>query len=219
MLIGEDDIHGLLANEVEKLIAIAIDAEGIGQGQRHLATGGMGDGRRLHEGLLGRWRIPQIAFEIGDGGGLHGRLIHIIAGEILAGTEIGVHGALAIGRHQHEAARGGGAILGGGGGEMHAHGANVVGEGVARIVSAHLADEGRFGAEGGEAHNGVGRRTAGDHRARAHGLIEAEGARLVDQHHAALVEVFAAEKIIFRAGDHIHDRIAQAQNVILPVGH
>jgi hypothetical protein len=91
--------------------------------------------------------------------------------------------------------------------------------GATGIIGADLADEGGLGAEGGEAHNRIGGGAARDHRARTHGFIEAEGARLVDQHHAALVQIFAAEKVDVRAGDDVYDRIAEAQNIILPARH
>ena len=48
--------------------------------------------------------------------------------QILRGAEIGVHGALAVGRHQHVAAPGRGAVGRRRRGERHAGGADVVGK-------------------------------------------------------------------------------------------
>ena len=65
-LVGEDQVDGALAHQIEKLVAVAIDAERIRQRQRHLAAGAVRDGRGLHEGFLGALGIPEIAFEIDD---------------------------------------------------------------------------------------------------------------------------------------------------------
>ena len=61
--------------------------------------------RRFAERIFCRRRIPQITFEINNRGGSHRILINVMHGEILARTEIGVHGALAIRRHENEATR------------------------------------------------------------------------------------------------------------------
>ena len=44
-------------------------------------------------------------------------------------------------------------------------------------------------------------------------------ARLVDQRHAALVHALLDEEIVLGAGDHIDDGVADAENVVLEVGH
>ena len=46
--------------------AVAVDAKRIGERQRDLAAGGMGELGGLDEGLLGGIAIEQIALEIGD---------------------------------------------------------------------------------------------------------------------------------------------------------
>ncbi len=63
-LVGEYQIDRAVAHQVEKFAAIAIHAKGIRQGQRDLASRLMGDCRGLDEGVLGAFRIPEIAFKI-----------------------------------------------------------------------------------------------------------------------------------------------------------
>ena len=62
--------------------------------------------RRLEEGLLRVRRIPEITLEIDDLSGGNGSGVDIVRMQVLSGAEIGVHGALAVGRDQHIAARG-----------------------------------------------------------------------------------------------------------------
>ena len=58
-LVGENEIDGALAHQVEKLVAVAIDAERIRQRQRDLAAGVMRDRRGLDEGFLGALADPR----------------------------------------------------------------------------------------------------------------------------------------------------------------
>ena len=44
-------------------------------------------------------------------------------------------------------------------------------------------------------------------------------ARLVDQRHAALVHLLLDEEIVLGVGDHVDDGVADAENVVLEVGH
>ena len=154
----------------------------------------MGDLHRLAEGLLGRRRVPEIAFEIDDAGGAHRVRFHVVGGEVLAGAEIGVHGALAVRRHQDEAARGGGAVLGGRDVVMDVDGLQVVREELAGLVVLHLADEARLHPEGGSARRRVGAGAAGHDGGGAHVPIELLGALLVDELMAPLCTFFCSRK-------------------------
>ena len=82
-----------------------------------------------------------------------------------------------------------------------------------------LADEGRARAERGEPDDGVGGRAARHFDGRTHGLVDRFGARLVDQRHGAFVHALLEQKILLGAGDHIDDRIADAENVVAGGGH
>ena len=106
---------------------MAVDAEGIRQAQRHLPAGLGGDLGRLPEGRLGLRAIEQIALQIDDARRADQLGIDLAAAELRADAEEGVHGALAVRRHQHQAAAGGLAPLcRRGRRERHAGGADVV---------------------------------------------------------------------------------------------
>ena len=70
----------------------------------------MGNGCGFTKRVFRVWRIPQIAFEIGDRGGLNEGFVNVIGIQQLAGAEIGIHRAFAIGCNEDETTRGGGAF-------------------------------------------------------------------------------------------------------------
>ena len=70
----------------------------------------MRDRRRLDKGFLGVLRVPEIALEIDDFRCRDLRRIDIFGHQLLRSTEIGVHGALAVVRHQDVGAAGRGAV-------------------------------------------------------------------------------------------------------------
>ena len=55
----------MAVDEIAKRRAMALDAERVGQRQRDLMPGGMGDCGGLAKRLLRQRRVEQIAFEIG----------------------------------------------------------------------------------------------------------------------------------------------------------
>ena len=63
-LVGEEDVD-MAGDERAELGAVALDAEGVGQGQADLAPGAVGELRRLLERRLGARWIEQVALEIG----------------------------------------------------------------------------------------------------------------------------------------------------------
>ena len=145
--------------------------------------------------------------------------VDVVRIKILRGAEPGVHGALAVRRHHHVAARGRRAVLGRRRVERDAGLADVAREGLAELVVLDLADEGRARAEARDADDGVGGRAAGLLDRLAHRRVDRLRARLVDQRHAALVHALLDEEIVLGAGDHIDDGVADAENVVLEVGH
>ena len=86
-------------------------------------------------------------------------------------------------------------------------------EGAAELVVLDLADEGRARAEARDADDGVGGRAAGDLHRRPHGVIDRLRARLVDQRHRALAHAVLEQKVVFGAGDHVDDGVADAEDV------
>ena len=179
----------------------------------------MRDARGLDEGFLGVLRIPEIAFEIDDAGRRDLRVVDVSGVKILRGAEIGVHGALAVRRHQDVGAAGGGAAFRRLGLEGRAGGADVVGVETADLVVLDLADEGRAGAETGDADDGVGAGAAAHLGRRAHVLVDRGRAGLVDQRHAALGHAVAGEKTLVGLHQHVENRIADPENVVFCVSH
>ena len=104
-LVAEQDVD-LVADQVAELVAIAVDAERVRQRDRDQPAGGMRRIEGLQHRLLGLRRVPQIAFDVGDLRGAHDARCRCRRAEAGAGAEIGVHGALRVGRHQDQAARG-----------------------------------------------------------------------------------------------------------------
>ena len=142
------------------------------------------------------------------------RRVDICGRQVLRRAEIGVHGALAVRRHQDVGAAGGGAVRGRLGLEGDAGGADVVGVEAADLVVLDLADIGGAGAEAGDADDGVGGRAAGHLGRRAHVAVDRGRAGLVDQRHAALGHAVASEKALVGLHQHVENRIADPENVV-----
>src|SRR5690606_16459935 len=92
-LVREQDVD-MFADQLAELRPMAADAERVGEAERHLAPGLMGDRSRLAEGLLGARRVPQIALQIGDLGARDQGGIDVFRSQLDAGAEMGLHRAL-----------------------------------------------------------------------------------------------------------------------------
>src|SRR5205814_8737474 len=125
-------------------------------------------GRRLHEGFLGALGVPEITFEIDDVGSRDLRRVDVTGRQILRGAEIGVHGALAVRRHQDVGAAGGRTVGRGGSVERDAGGADVVAVEFSDLVILDLADKGGARAKTGDADDGVGSGSPGHFGSWAH---------------------------------------------------
>ncbi len=158
--------------------------------------------------------IPEIAFEIENRGGRDLGFVDIGGRQVLRRAEIGIHGALAVRRHQNVGAAGGGAAGRRPGFEGDASGADVVGVEPADLVVLDLADIGGSRAEIGDADNGVGGRSARHFGRRAHVAIDRGRAGLVDQRHAAFGHAVAVQKSLVGLHQHIENRITDPENVI-----
>ena len=131
-LVGEQDVDAG-ADQLQELGAVPVDAERIGEAERHLPPGLGRDLGRLAERRLGLGPVEQVALEIDDARGADQLGIDLAAAELRADAQEGVHGALAVGRHQDQAAPGRLAALRGRGRlEGHAGGADVVPEDLRR---------------------------------------------------------------------------------------
>ena len=218
-LVGKHDIDRAVLDQIEEFRAIAIDAECIRERERHLPARAVRDLGRLAERLLGMRRIPKIALEIDDGrrGNLFG--LDIFRMQILRRAEISVHRALPVRRHDYKAASGRGPVVGRLGIVCDTRGPYVVLKHPAERIILDLAHERRACAETRRAHDGIRRRAPGNLHRLTHGAVDLLRARLVDQRHAAFVHTVAEEKVVLGAGDHIDNRVADAENVVAGACH
>src|SRR5690606_6901499 len=102
----------------------------------------VGVSRRQTDRLLGARRIPQITFKIGDLGGLGLIPLDILRPQLHASAEIGVHGALAVGRDEDHRARRGRRAVERDGVEGNPLGADVVGIDLSQMITGNLAEKG-----------------------------------------------------------------------------
>ena len=89
----------------------------------------------------------------------------------------------------------------------------------AELVRSNLPDEARAAAQRGNACSGIARRSAADLMRRAHVRIEPLGLLRVDQPHRSLHQPLGLKELVRGIGDHVDDRIADAQDVETAVGH
>ena len=94
-----------------------------------------------------------------------------------------------------------------------------MGEDLAELIVAHLADESAAATERGEACNGVGGRAARHLQARAHGVVECLDLIGRDQGHGALGQAVAVEKAVLGMTENVDDCIADAENVDVGLRH
>ena len=97
--------------------------------------------------------------------------------------------------------------------EMHALGANVVGEDLAELIVGDLAEIGGLAAEARHARRRIAGAAAGSFERRPHARIEKFGSIGIDQVHRALDDAVVDQEIIVAARDDIDDRIADRQHV------
>ena len=143
----------------------------------------------------------------------------VIDAEILGRAEERVHGALAVGRHQDVGACRRGPALRGRSVEGDAGGTDVVDEDAAQRVVPHLADERCARPEARHADDRVRRRATGNLDGRTHRFVDALGLLLDDERHRALANGVTHEEVVIGAGDHVDDRVADAEDVETGLGH
>src|SRR5262249_3862374 len=138
---------------------------------------------------------------------------------MLRRAQIGVHRPLAVGRHQDVTAPGRGTVGRKRRGKRHLGGPNIVRKGAAEPVVLHLAEENRARAEARDADDRVGGGPAGYLDGGAHRCVDRLGAGFIDQLHAAFVHAVADEEIFFGARDHVHDGVADADDIVARGAH
>ena len=212
LLVREKHVHPF-GDQFEEGLPVPRHAKRVGQGERNLAPGCAGGVRELHHRRLGRGRVPQIAFQIGDGRRGRRRLVDVGRFDLRSGSEHGEHAALGIGRDEDKTATGSGAGRRRWRVEPHARLADIPAEGVTCIVVAHPADITGPGPEGGEARSGVARRTA---RRLGRGLdlrVKHGCLRLVDQGHDSLIDAVFGQPGIVHMDQHVQHGVADGQDI------
>ncbi len=211
-LVGEEDVD-MAIHQLAEIGAVAFDAERVGERQRDLATLRVGDLGGLAKRLLRQWRVEEIAFEIGYLRRAHDLGVDVAGPQFGAGAQIRSHRALAVGGDEDQAARGAGAVGRRRRLELNPLRAEVMAEDLSQQIVAHLADKGAAAAERGEASHRVGGRPARRLDRRPHPPVERLGALGVNQGHRPLDQPLFRQKVLLGMGDHIDDRIADADNI------
>ena len=99
-------------------------------------------------------------------------------------------------------------------GEGHADRAHVVAEHLAEIVGVDLADVGRSPTEARHSTHGVGRRTTAHLDRTGKRCVQLDRTLGLDQGHRALHELLPLEEVVRGVGDHVDERIADADDVV-----
>ena len=220
-LVGDENVD-VAGDQVGELGAPAVDAERVGQGERHAAAVAVGDLGRLQTGALGTRPVPEVALEVDDTGRGDLRRVDVGGPQLDAGAEVGRHGPLGIFGDEHQATGGRRPLPQRRRPEVDAGGADVVAEHRAELVVLDLAHVGRLGAERGERRHGVGARAPGHLDRRPHAIVELDHARPLDQVHGALDQTEALERALVGLGDDVDDGVAETEDVIgvgRQVGH
>src|SRR5690606_21456664 len=151
VLVGEDDVDRPRTHQIQELVAKAIDAERVRKRHGHLPTALMRHGSAPPDCFLRVGRIPEVTFKIGHLGSLRLVLFHILRPELGACAEVGVHGSLAIWRHEDHGARGGRKIAKRSRIECYALRANIMAVDIAELVLCDLSEIGGAPAQASQA--------------------------------------------------------------------
>jgi hypothetical protein len=216
-LVGEEHVD-LGLDEAEELLAMAIDAERVGQRERDPVAGLVGEAGRQPVRLLGLGLVPEVSLEVEHLGTGDEVVVDVARAELRRRAEVGVHGALRVGRHDDEAATARLAAARGLGPEVDAGGPDVVAEHDAELVVGHPADERGTAAERRHADQRVGGGATGDLDRRPHRGVEHLGTFGVDQLHRARREVMSGEELVLLVAEHVDQRVADADDVD-PIAH
>ena len=131
----------------------------------------------------------------------------------MRGAGRGVHGPLAIGRDQDQAAPGRRPVDQRRRFEAHAKRAHVVGEDGAELVLGDLPDERDAGPACGSARHAVRRRAAARLARAAHRVVQHQRLGRIEQLHRALGQVEASQEVVVAGRDDVDQRVAHGEDV------
>jgi hypothetical protein len=135
VLVAEEQVHPVEGVEDER--AVALDAPGVRQAERHRAAGPVAGGHGLGQRLTGlRW-VEEVALEVADAGRPDDVLVDVGGPELGGGTQEGVHGPLGVRGDDDEATARGRAVGGRRQREGDPDGVDVVGVQGTELVVGH----------------------------------------------------------------------------------
>ena len=130
-----------------------------------------------------------------------------------------VHRPLPVGSDEDQALRRRRFAFARNGREGDVAGPDVMAEHLAELVVRHLADKAAAPSEHGHSGDRVGSRAPTDFPPWAHFRIEIGGALCADQLHRALGQILGRKKFFVGCCQHVHDGIADRNNIQAGCGH
>ena len=215
--VAEQHVH-LVSHEGGEVAPVPIDAERVGQRQRHLAPVGVSHPGSATERLLCIVTVEQVALHVEHRARGDRLLVEVIGAQVLGDAEVGAHRALGVRRHDDDAPSRRRVVERGAGPERDPDRVEIVGEHLTQAVVGDLAQVRRPATEAGQATHRVGRRTAAHLDRRSERLVQVPSAIDVDQSHRTLDQPMVAEELLVGVGDHVDQRIADADDVVASVG-
>ncbi len=197
---------------------MALHAEQVRQREGDLAArvGGVLRGGPVRVLRLGP--VEQVALQERHLGAADQLGVHVAGAEERRGAQVGVHGAVGVGRDHDQAAPGGRAIADRRVGEVDALGLHVVGEHRAELVVEDAAQVGGAAPEAGHPGHRVAGRAARHLDGHAHGRVELLGPLGVDQGHGALHEAVGGDELVGLVGDDVDEGVADPDDVEAGLG-
>ena len=199
-------------DQLEELVAVALDAERIRERERDPAVGAVRDLGGAPDGVLRRGRVPEVALEVGDRRALDQRLVDVGRVELGAGTEERAHRALGVGRDDHEAATGRRTV--GRGRRVEVHARRCAGRARTPCRTCRRRSRPMNAAlppNAGDADGGVRGRAARDLGGRTHLGVDLVGAGRVDHRHRAGLDPGAGDEVVVGVREHVDERVAERQ--------
>ena len=199
-----------------KLRPVPVDAEHVRHCDGDFPSRRLRHFGRMDERRLRRRLVEQIAFQIEPGAARHRPRIHVRRREFGRGPQIRVHRALAVRRHRDHRARRRRPAFQRRTIEVRADLLHVGHIGRAQLVVGHLAEKRRPRAKAAQARHRVpGRSARRLHAARRQRVVEIVAPLRVDQVGARLGNVVPHQKVVIDLRDHVHDGVAERDDVVL----
>ena len=212
VLVGEEHVD-FVFDEGTKIVSVPIDAEAVGQSERHLSPGSVGDPCCVPERLLGIVAIEEIALHVQHATVGHDRLVDVVGAQVRRHAEVRVHGALGVGSDDDDASTGRDLVEVTSRSEVNSDRVQVMTEHFAELVGTDLADIGAESAETRHSAHGVGSRAATHLDGRTESPIQLNGSIGVDECHRSFREGLALDEGVVGVRDHVDEGVADTDDV------